>query len=113
MTGISSISLNHSVAITETPANQVEFKVGDRVNLLDIHDDVIVAIAIIISIPGSGELHNKMQPEGFYKVVVEQVVVGESSLMVPNKDDDPEQLYVQYVEGTMTVWQHDRIAHMK
>ena len=51
MTGIPSSSPNHSVAITETLANQVEFKVGDRVNLLDINDDVIVAIAILISIP--------------------------------------------------------------
>ena len=110
MTGISSISLNHSVAITETPANQVEFKVGDRVNLLDIHDDVIVAIAIIISIPGSGELHNKMQPERFYKVVVEEVVVEESPLMVLNKDDDLEQLYVRDIEDTMTTWRHDRIT---
>ena len=108
MTGIPSISLDHSVTITKTPANRVEFKVGDRVNLLDIDNDVIVAIAIIISIPGSGHLHNKMQPEEFYKVVVE-----ESPLMVPNKDDDPEQLYVRDVEGIMTAWRHDRIAHMK
>ena len=49
--GIPSSSLDHSVASTETPANGVEFKVGDRVNLLDINDDVIVAIARIISIP--------------------------------------------------------------
>jgi hypothetical protein len=32
------------------------------VNLLDIHDDVIVAIAKIILIPWSRQLHNKMQP---------------------------------------------------
>ena len=113
MTRISSSSLDHSVAITETPANRVEFKVGDRVNLLDIHDDVIVTMATIISIPGSGQLHNRMQPEGFYKVVVEEVVVGESPLMVSNKDDDPEQLYVQDVESTMTAWRHDRIAFIK
>ena len=56
ITGIPSNSLNHSVGITETPANRVEFKV---VNLLDIHDDVIVAIARIISIPRSGQLHNR------------------------------------------------------
>jgi hypothetical protein len=102
MTGIPNSSLDHSVAITEIPANRVEFKVGDRVNLLDIHDNVIVAIARIILFPGSGQLHNKMQPYGFYKVVVEEVVVGESPLIVPNKDDDLEQLYVQDVEGTMT-----------
>ena len=113
MTRIPSSSIDHSVTITETPTNQVEFKVGDRVNLLDIHDDIIVAIAKIISIPGSGQLHNRMQPEGFYKVAVEEVVVGESPLMVPNKDDDPEQLYVRDVEGTMTAWRHDRIAYMK
>jgi hypothetical protein len=50
MTGIPN-TLDHSIAITETLANRVEFKVGDRVNLLDIHDDVIVAIAKIILIP--------------------------------------------------------------
>ena len=113
MTGIPSISLDHSVTITKTPANRVEFKVGDCVNLLDIDNDIIVAIAIIMSIPGSGHLHNRMQPEGFYKVAVEQVVVEESPLMVPNKDDDPEQLYVRDVEGIMSAWRHDRIAHMK
>ena len=113
MTRIPSSSLDHSVAITKTPANRVEFKVGNRVNLIDIHDDVIVAIARIISIPGSGQLHNRMQPEGFYKVDVEEVVVGESPLMVPNKDDDPEQLYVRDVEGMMTAWRHDHIAYMK
>jgi hypothetical protein len=81
MTGIPSNLLDHSVVITKTPAS--------RVNLLDIHDDVIMANGIIISIPGFGQLHNKMQPEGFHKVVVEEVVVGESPHMVPNKDDDP------------------------
>ena len=44
-TGIPSSSLDHSVAITKTSTNRVEFEVGDRVNLLDIDDDVIVAIA--------------------------------------------------------------------
>ena len=62
MTGIPSSLFDHSVAITETPANRVEFKVGDCVNLLDIYDDVIVAIAIIISVPKSRQLHNRMQP---------------------------------------------------
>ena len=33
--------------------------------------------------------------------------------MVPNKDDDPKQLYVRDVEDTMTAWRHDRIAYMK
>jgi hypothetical protein len=89
MTRIPSSSLDYSVAITETPVNRIEFKVDDHVHLLDIHDGVIMAIAIIISIPGSEQLHNRIQPEEFYKVVVEEVVVGESPLMVPNKDDDP------------------------
>ena len=71
-----------------------------------------MAIAKIISLPGSGQLHNRMQPEGFYKVAVEKVILGESPLMVPNKDDDPEQLIVRDVEGTMTAWRHDRIAHI-
>ena len=50
MTGIPNSSLDHSVAIIEIPANQVEYKVGSHVNLLDIYDDIIVAIARIISI---------------------------------------------------------------
>ena len=112
MTEIPSSSLHHSVTVSETPANRVEYKVGDRVNLHDIHNDVIVAIARIILIPGSGHLHNMMQSEEFYKVVVEEVVVGESHLMIPNKDDDPEQLYVRDVEGTVIAWRHDNIAHI-
>jgi hypothetical protein len=67
MTRISSSSLDHSVAITFTLENQVEFKVGDRVDLFNIHDNVIVVIARIISIPRSGQLHNRMQPKRFYK----------------------------------------------
>ena len=90
MTGIPSSSFGHSVAITETPANRVDFEVGDHVNLLDINDNVIVVIARIISIPRSRQSHIRMQPEGFYKVAIEQVVVGGSPLMVPNKDDDRE-----------------------
>jgi hypothetical protein len=113
MTRIPSSSFVYSVAITEIPVNRVEFKVGDHVNLLDIHDGVIVAIAIIISISGSEQLHNRIQPEEFYKAVVEEVVVGESPLMVSNKNDDPEQFYVRDLEGTMIAWRHDRIAYMK
>ena len=74
MTEIPSSSLHHSVTVSETPANRVDYKVGDRVNLHDIHNDVIVTIARIILIPGSGHLHNMMQSEEFYKVVVEEVV---------------------------------------
>ena len=33
--------------------------------------------------------------------------------MVPNKDDDPEELYVRDVEGIMNVWGDDRIEYMK
>ena len=45
-----------------------------------------------------------MQPEGFYKVVVRKVVVGEYLPIVPNRDDDLEQLYDRDVEGTMNAW---------
>ena len=63
-------------------------------NLLDIHEDDIVAIAKIILLLDSEQLHNKMHPEGFYKVVVDKIIVAESFLMVSNKDNNLEQLIV-------------------
>ena len=69
MTGIPSSSLDHSIAIINKSANRIVFEIGDRVNSLDIHHDVMVAIAIIISIPKSGKLHNIMEPKGFFKVI--------------------------------------------
>ena len=50
MTAILCNSPAYNIAIIETPSNRVEFKVGDCVNLLHIHNDVIIAIAKIISI---------------------------------------------------------------
>ena len=94
MTEIPNNSSDHSVASTQTTTNRIESKVDDRMNLLDIHKDITVAIAKIILLPGSEQLHNRMQLEGFYKVAVEKVIVEESPLMISNKDDDPERLII-------------------
>ena len=66
-------------------ANRVDFKVGNRVNLLVIHDDVIVAIAKIISNPGSGQLHNMMQPEEFLKSLYSRLLLENLLLWYPTK----------------------------
>ena len=49
----------------------------------------MVAIAKISSIAAIPELHNRLQPKGFYKVSVEEVIVDEAPLMITNVNDDP------------------------
>ena len=64
---------------------------------------------VTISSTSSIVLHNRLQPQGFYKVSIEHAIVGDAPLMLPNTDDNPPQLLVQDAIMTMTAWQCDRL----
>ena len=83
---------------------------GERVGLLHSKENIMVAIAKISSIAAIAELHKiRLQPEGFYKVSIEKVIVDEGPLMITNVNDDLPQLFVRDSLGTMTAWKCDRI----
>ena len=67
----------------------------------------------ISSIATSGQLHNWLQPNGYYKVSIQEALVDEAPLIITNMDDDPPQLVVRDAVGTMTAWKWDRIQSMQ
>ena len=89
------------------------FELDEHVRLLHPIKDTVVAIAKISSIATSGQLHNRLQPNGYYKVLIQEALVDEAPLMITNMDDDPPQLVVRDVVGTMTIWKWDRIQSMQ
>ena len=62
---------------------------GERVGLLHHIHNTTVANAIILSTAADAQLHNQQQPEGYYKVSIQQAIVDDASLMITNTDDDP------------------------
>ena len=85
------------------------FEVGEKVKLLHAVHNIEVVVATISSTTSSSVLHNRLQPQGFYKVSIEHAIVGDAPLMLPNTDDDPPQLLVQDAIMSMTAWQCDRL----
>ena len=71
-----------------------------------------MANAIILSTAADPQLYNRQQPEGYYKVSIQEAIVDDAPLMITNTDDDPPQLLVRDAIGTMTAWKWDRIQHM-
>ena len=84
------------------------FEVGKKVKL-HVVQDIEVAVATISSTTSSTVLHNRLQPQGFYKVSIEHAIVGDAPLMLPNMDDNPPQLLVQDAIMTMIAWRCDRL----
>ena len=74
--------------------------------------DTMVATAIISYTAAVGQLHNRHQPKGYYKVSIQEAIVDDAPLMITNADDDPPQLLVRDGIGTMTAWKWDRIRSM-
>ena len=72
----------------------------------------MVASAIISSTVAVNQLHNRHQPEGYYKVSIYEAIVDDAPLITTNTDDNPPQLFVQDAIGTMTAWKWDRIQGM-
>ena len=82
------------------------------VKLLHVVHDIEVAMAIISSTTSSTLLHNRLQPLGYYKVSIEDAIVGDAPLILPNTNDDPPQLLIQDVVRTMTAWRCNRFWRM-
>ena len=111
-TGEEAMHFNQSSIVCETQRTIQGFEVGERVGLLHSMENIMVAIAKISSTAAIPELYNRLQPEGFYKVSIEEVLVDEAPLMITNVNDDPPQLFVRDALGTLTTWKRDRIQRL-
>ena len=80
--------------------------------LLHAVKDIEVVVATISSTTSSSVLHNQLQPLGYYKVSIEDAIVGNAPLMLPNTDDDPPQLLVYDAIRSMTAWRCDRLRKL-
>ena len=78
-----------NIILETQEADLSRFEVGKKVKLLHAIQDIEVAMATISSMTCSTILHNRLQPQGFYKVSIEHAIVGDAPLMLPNTDDDP------------------------
>ena len=110
--GEEGMDVDQSITILETQRTKRGFQVGERVGLLHHIHDTKVASAIILSTAAESQLHNRQQPEGYYKVSIQEAIVDDAPLIITNTDDDPPQLLVQDAIGTMTAWKWDRIQRM-
>ena len=102
--GEEGMDVDQSITILETQRTKQGFQVGERVGLLHHIQDTAVASAIILSTATDAQLHNRQQPEGYYKVSIQEAIVNDAFLMITNTDDDPPQLLVRDAIGTMTAW---------
>ena len=93
-----------TITIPETQETIHGFELDEQVRFLHPINDMVVAIAKISSIVTSGQLHNWLQPNGYYKVSIQKALVDKAPFMITNMDNDPPQLVVQDVVGTMTAW---------
>ena len=80
--------------------------------LLHTVKDIEVAVATISSTTSSSVLHNRLQPLGYYKVSIEDAIVGDAPLMLPDTNDDPPQLLVYDAIRSMTAWRCDRLREL-
>ena len=88
-------TIDDTSIILETQETDISgFELGQRVKLLHIVHNIEVAMATISSTTSSTILHNRIQPHGYYKVSINDAIVGDAPLMLPNTDDDPSQLLV-------------------
>ena len=107
------MEIDPTITILETQEIVHRFELDEQVQLLHPINGTVVAIAKISSIATSGQLHNRLQPNGYYKVSIQEALVDEAPLMITNMDDDPPQLVVRDAVGTMTAWKWDRIQSME
>ena len=110
--GEEGMDVDQSNTIFETQRTKRGFQVGERVGLLHHIHNTTVASAIILSTIADAQLHNQQQPEGYYKVSIQEAIVDDAPLMITNTDDNPPQLLVRDAIGTMTAWKWDRIQRM-
>ena len=86
---------------------------GEKVGVLHQIHHTMVATAIISSTVAVGQLHNRLQPEGYYKVSIQEAIVDDAPLMITNVDDDSPQLLVWDAIGTMTACHMEMGSHLK
>ena len=111
--GQKNLEFDPTITILETQETIHGFELNEQVQVLHPIKDTVVAIAKISSIATSGQLHNRLQPNGYYKVSIQEAFVDEAPLMITNMDDDPPQLVVRDAVGTMTAWKWDHIRSMQ
>ena len=92
--GLKDMEFDPTITISETQEAIHGFDLDEQVRLLHPITDTVVAIAKISSIATSGQLHNRLQPNGYYKVSIQKAIVDEAPLMITNMDDNPSQLVV-------------------
>ena len=106
------MDFDQSIPIFETQRIVQGFEVGETVRLFHHIHDTIIVTETISSTAGVEQLHNRIQPEGYYKISIQEVIVDDAPLMITNADDDPLQLLVRDAIGTMIAWKWDRIRSM-
>ena len=111
--GQKGMEFDPAITILETQETVHGFELDKQVRLLHLINDTVVAIAKISFIATFGQLHNRLQLSGYYKVSIQEALVNEAPLMITNMDNDSPQLVVQDVVGTMTAWKWDCIQSMQ
>ena len=76
-----------TITIPKTQEIVHRFEPDEQVRLLHPIKDTVVAIAKISSIATFGQLHNQLQPNGYYKVSIQEAFVDEAPLMITNMDN--------------------------
>jgi len=85
----------------------VQFKIGETIVLCNL-DVEVVATRLITGVGGQGCVHpGVVIKESWFRVQLGEVVAskGNTSLLVPNENDDPSQCVLRDVIGSSTVWE--------
>ena len=69
---------NTSIILETQEANICGFELGEKVKQLHAVHNIEVAVATISSMTSSSILHNRLQPHGYYKVSIEDAIVGDA-----------------------------------
>ncbi len=85
----------------------MEFKVGEGIVLCNLDVEVVVT-GLITGVGGQGCVHHGVAiKEPWFQVQLNEVVAGKgnTSLLVPNENDDPPQCLLKDVIGSSIVWE--------
>ena len=83
------INFNKRITILEIQRTIHGLELEEIVGLLHQIHDTIVAIAKISFTATVNQLHNRLQPKGYYKVSIQDAIVDDTPLIITNIDDDP------------------------
>jgi hypothetical protein len=85
----------------------VQFKIGEAIVLCNL-DAEVVATRLIMGVGGQRCVHHGVAvKESWFRVQLGEVVAskGNTSLLVPNENDDPPQCVLKDVIGSSIVWE--------